>query len=75
MTTREKNKLGGLEGHMQLSTQTSPSLDLMQIYDITEIQLLHSLFFIRMLFFQPRLNILIFLPILGLKYFSIILKL
>ena len=31
-------------------------------------------FFIRMLFFRPRLNILIFLPILGLKYSCIILK-
>ena len=28
-----------------------------------------------MLFFRPRLNILIFLPILGCKYFCIILKL
>ena len=32
-------------------------------------------FFIRMLFFRPRLNILIFLPILGWKYSCIILKL
>ena len=32
-------------------------------------------FFIRMLFFRPRLNILIFLPILGRKYSCIILKL
>ena len=31
-------------------------------------------FFIRMLFFRPRLNILIFLPILGWKYSCIILK-
>ena len=36
---------------------------------------LHSFFFIRMLFFRPRLNILIFLPILGWKYSCIILKL
>ena len=36
----------------------------------------HTLFFlIRMLFFRPRLNILIFLPILGWKYSCIILKL
>ena len=32
-------------------------------------------FFLRMLFFRPRLNILIFPPILGLKYSCIILKL
>ena len=37
---------------------------------------LHSFFiYIRMLFFRPRLNILIFLPILGRKYSCIILKL
>ena len=36
---------------------------------------LHSFFFIRMLFFQPRLSILIFLPILSWKYSCIILKL
>ena len=32
----------------------------------------YTLFYIRMLFFRPRLNILIFLPILGLKYSKII---
>ena len=36
---------------------------------------IHSFFFIRMLFFRPRLNILIFLPILDWKYSCIILKL
>ena len=36
---------------------------------------IHSFFYIRMLFFRPRLNILIFLPILGWKYSCIILKL
>ena len=36
---------------------------------------IHSFFFIRMLFFWPRLNILIFLPILGWKYSCTILKL
>ena len=36
---------------------------------------LHSFFYIRMLFLRPRLNILIFLPILGWKYSCIILKL
>ena len=33
----------------------------------------YTLFFIRMLFFRPRLNFLIFLPILGWKYSCIIL--
>ena len=37
--------------------------------------MLHSFLYIRMLFFRPRLNILIFPPILGLKYSCIILKL
>ena len=37
--------------------------------------LIHSFFLIRMLFFRPRLNILILLPILGRKYSSIILSL
>ena len=32
----------------------------------------YTLFYIRMLFFRPRLNILIFPPILGLKYSKII---
>ena len=36
---------------------------------------IHSFSYIRMLFFRPRLNILIFLPILGWKYSCIILKL
>ena len=36
---------------------------------------IHSFFFIRMLFFRPRLNILSFLPILGWKFSCIILKL
>ena len=36
---------------------------------------MHSLFFIRMLFFRPRLNALIFLQILGWKYSCIIIKL
>ena len=35
---------------------------------------IHSFFYIRMLLFRPRLNILIFLPILGWKYSCIILK-
>ena len=42
---------------------------------VTNICLVHSFFYIRMLFFRPRLNILIFLPILGWKYSCIILKL
>ena len=46
-----------------------------QIFD-KHTYILHTLFFfMRMLFFRPRLNILIFLPILGWKYSCIILKL
>ena len=65
-----------LQRHQGLILSADRLSMVMSIDTHDQIEILkYTLFYIRMLFFQPRLNILIFLPILGWKYSCSILKL